>query len=90
MKIYKVGGDDDYENPTFNNWICGFFIQHEYRSYGFSKYMISEAFKFLKLINADNLLVSSYTKDGFERISKTFNEISKIYKIRFKDKEYLG
>ena len=47
MKIYKVGEDDDYEKPTFNNWICGFFIQPEYRSYGFSKYMISEAFKFL-------------------------------------------
>lgn len=84
----KIGGSDDFENAGFNNWVLGFSINNEYQGYGYSKVMIKEMFKYLGSISADNILISSYTEEGNERLRKNIRNESTLYTdIKFKDKD---
>lgn len=86
----KTGGSNDYEYTDFCNWVMGFTIEEGYQGKGYSKLLIKELFKFLNDNGFDNLLMSSYTEEGDEKLRKNIrNESLKYPSILFQDKEEL-
>lgn len=80
----KIGGKDSLYYPGWKNWICFIDILPEYQGNGISRKLTQMMFKYAE-INSLDILTSGYTKEGFERVKKIFNEESKNYNVKFLD-----
>lgn len=84
----KIGGSGDYEYTDFNNWLLGLSINDSYKGLGYSKLIIQEMFEYLNENGVNNLLISTYTEEGSEKLKNNIRqESSKYPNINFKDKE---
>lgn len=83
----KTKGCESLSAPGFYNWLSFLSIKEFYHGHGYSKILLNELFKFMKINKLDHLLSSGYTESGFNRLRKNLIELSEFNNIKFKDKD---
>lgn len=82
----KEGGNYSLKNNKYNNWISYISVNKDFKNKGYSKILIEECFKYLKK-NKKEILVSGYTKEGFQKLKKTIKDMSKKYEVNYSDED---
>lgn len=80
----RIGKNGSFGYPECKNWMMFLSIDPERQGKGYSKILVHECMKYCNTNNLD-LLMSGYTKVGWERIRKRFHEIAEKYSVNLID-----
>lgn len=84
MLKLRVGENASLRYPDWKNWISFLSIDEGYRGRSCSKLLIEECMKFCKEENFD-VLMSGYSKLGWERLRANFRKYADKYSVKMLD-----
>ena len=83
----RMGGNGDFEFGC-KNWINSISIAEDHQGKGYSRVIIEYFFKYCSENGIQDILQSSYTVDGKQKVMRVFEELSEKYpEVGFFDKK---
>lgn len=86
----KTKGNESLYYPGFFNWFSFLSIKEEYKGKGISKMLIDEMFSFIKKEKLDHLLISGYTREGFNYLKGNLRKKAQELGLKFQDEDKIS
>lgn len=83
----KTGGVSYLRYPSFYNWLSFLSIKKDYQNQGVSKKLIDELFSFIEKEKLDHLLISGYTRAGFNFLKDNLRKKAAELGLKFQDED---
>jgi len=83
----KTGGSYCYSHPECNDWVSFLSVDKDYQKQGISTKILNELFKYLLDNDYKKILISGYSKNGFQFLRKNILELGCKYSIEIIDED---